>query len=143
MISNNADNPHQLWSCVNRTLHRKALVSLPAHHSINSLCNSFSRHFRDNIAIILASFQARASRCNIDYPVVQCLNKLHLLKLINWFHHPLISPENSLYVYAKSLSSHTNNSSNFQDNKFITKPAVFPSHFKHIQVNPLLKKPMT
>ena len=30
MISDNSDNPLQHWKCINRTLHRKASVSLPA-----------------------------------------------------------------------------------------------------------------
>ena len=70
MISNNSDNPRQLWNCINRTLHRKASVSLPAHDSTNSLCNSFSKHFKDKITQIHASFPVSASSCNIDFPVV-------------------------------------------------------------------------
>jgi len=48
MISNNSDNPCQLWNCI----------------------NSFSKHFKDKITQIHASFPFSASSCNIDFPVV-------------------------------------------------------------------------
>ena len=70
IISNNPDNPRQLWNCINRTLHRKASVSLPAHDSSKSLCNSFSKHFNDKIIQIHVSFPGYASSYNIDFPVV-------------------------------------------------------------------------
>ena len=70
MISNNSDNLRQLWNCINRILHRKTSLSLPAHDSANSLCNSFFKHFKDKITQINASFPGSASSCNIDFPVV-------------------------------------------------------------------------
>ena len=70
MISNNSDNHHQLWNSINRNLHRKASVSLPALDSTNSLYNSFSKHFMDKITQIHASFPVSTSSCNIDFPVL-------------------------------------------------------------------------
>ena len=63
MISNNSDNPRQLWNYINRTFHRKTSVSLPARDSTNSLDNSFYKHFKDNISDILSycRFQVEAS----------------------------------------------------------------------------------
>ena len=70
MVSNNYYNPRQLWNCINRTLHRKASGSLPAHNSTNSLCNSFSKYFKYTITQIHAAFPVSASSCNIYFPVV-------------------------------------------------------------------------
>ena len=99
MIANNSDNPRQLWNCINRTLHRnapsfrsaplwvvgrpflnhwisdsiqtsKASVSLPAHHSTNSLCNCFPKHFKDKITQIHPSFLVSPFSCNINFQVV-------------------------------------------------------------------------
>ena len=60
----------QLWKCINGALHRKAIVSLPAHNSTNSFSSSFLRYFMDKITNIRASFPGYASSCNIDFPVV-------------------------------------------------------------------------
>ena len=70
MISNSTDNLCQLSNCINRTLHRKASVSLPAHDSTNSLCNSLSKHFKDKLTEIHASFSGSISSCNVVFPVV-------------------------------------------------------------------------
>jgi len=93
MISNNSDNPHQLWNCINRTLNREASFSLPTHDSIYSLYNSFSRHFKDTINKIQASFPNPA------------------LVLILIFHHPctVLKPP-SLTEIAKPILSFLNKS---------------------------------
>ena len=86
-ISDNSDNPRQLWNCINRTLHRMASVSLPANNSTNSLCNSFPRHFKDKIPkfmllsqivipVIILIFQ-------LYITLAQCLKQHHLLKFLN------------------------------------------------------------
>ena len=65
-----SDNPRQLWNYINRTLYWKASVSLPVHDSTNSLCNSFSKTFKENITQIHASFPSSASSCNIHFQAV-------------------------------------------------------------------------
>jgi len=102
MISNNSDNPHQLWNCINRTLNRKASVSLPARDSTNSLWNSLSKHFKNKITQIHAPFPVSASSCNIDFPVV---------------HHPctLFKPA-SLTEDSKLILSSPNNSCELDPN---------------------------
>ena len=149
MISNNSDNPRQLWNCINRTLHREASVSLPARDSINSLCNSFSKHFKDNITEIHVSFPVSASIFNIDFPVIHhpctvfkpssltevsklilwSLNKSCQLDLIPTFLlksclHALIVPITKIINW--SLSSR-----------------VFPPHFKSPFLGNHLYQPMT
>ena len=70
ITSNNSDNPRQLWNCIHRVLHRKASISHSARDSTHSLCFYFSKHFKDKINQIHASFPVSASSCNIDFPVV-------------------------------------------------------------------------
>ena len=56
MVSNNAENPYELWNCLNKILHRVPAPSLPNHVSIKSLCNSFSGHFKKKISLIQSAF---------------------------------------------------------------------------------------
>ena len=57
-------------NCMERTLHRKASVSLPTRDSTNSLSNFIAKHFKDKITKIHTSFPSPASNFNIDFPVV-------------------------------------------------------------------------
>ena len=52
MVSNNAENPRQLWNCINEILHRVHAPTRPSHVSIKSLCDSFSGHFKNNISLM-------------------------------------------------------------------------------------------
>ena len=45
MVSSNSENSHQLRSCINKILHRRAAPSLPKHNSLCSLCDLFSGYF--------------------------------------------------------------------------------------------------
>ena len=56
MVSNNAENPCQLWNCMNKILHRVPAPSLPSHVSIKSLCDSFSSHFKNKTKMIQCAF---------------------------------------------------------------------------------------
>ena len=56
MVSNNAENPCQLWNCINKILHRVPAPSLPSHVSIKSLRDSFSSHFKNKICLISSAF---------------------------------------------------------------------------------------
>jgi len=146
MISNNSDNPRQLWNCINRTLHGNASVSLLAHDSTNSPWNSFSKHFKDNITQIHASFPDSASSCNIDFPVI---------------HHPCtVFKSTSLTEVSKLILSSRNKSCELDPiPTFLLNSClhtlivpitmiknsslsceVFPFNFKHAHVIPLLKK---
>ena len=95
-----------LVNCINRTLHRKASVSLPTHNSINSLCNSFSKPFKNKITQIPASCQVLLPVVILIFPLyitlAQCLNQHRLLEWLNWFYHPLIGPVNLILSLLKS-----------------------------------------
>ena len=96
MIFNNSDNSRQLWNYINSTLSRKASVSLPAYDSTISLCNSFSKYFKDKSTQIHASFPGCAFRCNIYFTVV---------------HHPcLVFKPVSLFEVSKLFLSSPNKS---------------------------------
>ena len=56
MVPNNAENPHQLWNCINYILHRAHAPSLPNHVSITSLRDLFSSHFMNKISMIQSAF---------------------------------------------------------------------------------------
>ena len=67
MISNNSENPPQLWNCINKILHRLPAPSLPKHASLKSLFDSFSGHFRDKVSLIHSTFSDHASNhVNVD-----------------------------------------------------------------------------
>jgi len=146
MISNNSDNPHQLWNCINRTLRRKASVSQPALDWTNSLCHSFSKHFKDKIAQIHASFPVSASSCNIDFPVVHhsCavfkpVSLTEVSKLIFSSSNktcelhpvPIFLLKSCLYTLIVPITQIINVSISY---------GVLPSYFKHAHVIPTLKK---
>ena len=61
MVSNNSATPKQLWKCLNKILHRRPAPSLPTHASVESLCNSFSSHFKDKISLIHSAFTDHTS----------------------------------------------------------------------------------
>jgi len=146
MISSTSENARQLWNCINKTLRRKASISLPAHDSTNSLYNSFYKHFNDKITQIHASFPVSASSCNIDFPVV---------------HHPCSVFTPALLTEVPKLIWSSPNKSCELDPipTFLLKYCLhrlivpltkiinlslsswmFPSHFKHVNVILLLKK---
>jgi len=142
MISNNSDNPHQLWNNITRTFYRKASVSLPAHDSTNY----FSKHFKDTITQIYASFPVFASSCNIDFPVVHhpCtvfkpawLNDVSILILSSPNKSCELDP-NPTFLIQSCL--HTLNVPITTVINWTLSSGVFPSHFKHGNVIPLLKK---
>ena len=72
--------------------------------------------------------------------LTQPLNQSHLLKFLVWFYHLLISPVNlipfllisCLHMLIFTISKIINLSLSSE---------MFPSHFKHAHINPLLKKP--
>ena len=86
MISNNSDNPRQLWNCITRIIHRKASVSL----------QFVSRDWRIRSPkfMLLSKHLPLVVRLNFQSCITHagCLNEPHVLKLINWFYHDLISP---------------------------------------------------
>ena len=55
-VSNNADNPRQLWNCLNIFCNIVPAPSLHNHISIKSFCDSFSRHFNKKISLIRSAF---------------------------------------------------------------------------------------
>ena len=60
IISNNSATPKQVWKCINQILHRRP-APLPTHASIDSLCNSFSSHFKEKISLIHSAFTYHTS----------------------------------------------------------------------------------
>ena len=52
LLSNNSDNPRQMWNSVNKFLHRDKSKPLPDHTSLDTLCSSFSKFFTDKITLI-------------------------------------------------------------------------------------------
>ena len=46
---NNAENTHQLWSCINKKFIDGPF--LPIHNSLHSLCDVFSSYFKDKITL--------------------------------------------------------------------------------------------
>ena len=49
LVSNYTENPHQLWNCINKILHRVPAPTLHSHVSIKCLCDSFSSHFKNSL----------------------------------------------------------------------------------------------
>ena len=56
MVSDNVERSRQLWNCINKILHRMPAPSLHNHVSIESLCDSFSSHFKNKISLIRSAF---------------------------------------------------------------------------------------
>ena len=86
MNSNNSDNPRQLQNSIDRTLHRKAYVSLSTHDSTNSLGNSFFQTFQrspkfmllsqDVLLVVILIFQ-------LYITLAHYLNQPYLITLLN------------------------------------------------------------
>ena len=67
MISNNSENPRQLWNYIKKIIHRWPVPSLPKHVSLKSLCDTFSSHFRDKVSLICSTFSDHPSNhANLD-----------------------------------------------------------------------------
>ena len=52
MVSNNAENPRQLWNCINNIINRVPAQILPSDVSTKSSCDSFSSHVKNKISLI-------------------------------------------------------------------------------------------
>jgi len=137
MISNNSDNPRHLWNSINRTLHRKASVSLRAHDSTTSLCKSFSRHFKDKITPNCVFSQVLLPVAILIFQLyitfAQCLNQPHILKLLKWFYHPPNKSYelDSIPVFLLASCFHTLIGLITQIINWSLISGVYPSHFKH------------
>ena len=71
MVANTSATPNELYKCINQILHRWPAPSLPTHASIESLCNSFSSHFKDKISLIYSAFTDHTSdTVNADSPQI-------------------------------------------------------------------------
>ena len=139
MISNNSDNPRQLWNCINRTLHRKASVSLPAHDSTNSLCNYFPKHFKDKISqflllVVVLIFQL-FNPCTVFKPAsITGVAKLILSspnRSCELYHIPTFLLKSCLHTLIVPITKIINLS---------ISSGVFPPHFKPAHVILLLTK---
>ena len=69
MFSNNAENLHQLWNCINTVLHKVPAETLPIHVSMKASCESFSSHFKSKISLIRSAFRNNTlNPVHVDYP---------------------------------------------------------------------------
>ena len=74
IVSNNIENPHQLWNCINKILHRVPTPTLPSHVSVKSLCDSFSSHLNNKIHLIRSAFPDHTlNPVQLAYPQVNSL----------------------------------------------------------------------
>ena len=142
MISNNSENPRQLWNCINKILHRLPAPSLPKHATLKPLCDSFSGNFRAKVSLVSCIF----SDVNVDPPQINSplaaftpATVYEVRKLI------MSSPNKSrdlgplpttlLKACLDALISPITNIINA-----LLCSGMFPDDFKQAHVSPLLKK---
>ena len=81
MMSNDSEIPHQIWSCVNNVLRRRAAPP-SKHTSLSYLYGVSSGYFSDNITLIQYSFPVQMlNKVNVKSPHRQSLYFLLLLQL--------------------------------------------------------------
>ena len=150
LISDFADQPKKLWSCLNSLLSRHAPTTLPSTDSTkpSTLASSFLDHFRDKITKLSASFPpmptfmpdplptpfppvlshfAPATTAEVQAAINKSSNSSCTLDVIPTF--LLKACLDSLLVPITSIVN------------LSLSESTFPSPYKHAIVRPLLKKP--
>ena len=147
MVSSNSENSHQLWSCINKILHRRAAPSLPKHNSLCSLCDLFSGYFKDKITRIQSSFPVHMlNKVEVQPPPISSLLSSFTPATAEEVRQIIMSSPNKfcdldpmptvlLKACIDTLLGTITNIVNVS-----LRTGIFPDDFKQAHVNPLLKK---
>ena len=147
MVSSNSENSHQLWSCINKILHRRAAPSLPKHNSLCSLCDLFSGYFKDKITRIQSSFPVHMlNKVEVQPPPISSLLSSFTPATAEEVRQIIMSSPNKfcdldpmptvlLKACIDTLLGTITNIVNMS-----LRTSIFPDDFKQAHVNPLLKK---
>ena len=147
MVSSNSENSRQLWSCINKILHRRAAPSLPKHNSLCSLCDLFSGYFKDKITRIQSSFPVHMlNKVEVQPPPISSLLSSFTPATAEEVRQIIMSSPNKfcdldpmptvlLKACIDTLLGTITNIVNVS-----LRTGIFPDDFKQAHVNPLLKK---
>ena len=148
LISSSISNPRQLWTNINRLLHRSTPLVLPSCDSLSTLSQSFAKFFSDKIHKLHTRFSSNHSSSSphtappftppsfSSFSPVNCEEVLNLLT-----HSPDTScdldpiPTSLLKQCSHVLLPTITNIINLS-----LSTGVFPDQFKSCSVHPMLKK---
>ena len=148
MIEQNKNKPRNLWSCINKILHRSQSSPLPDFSDLTSLSNNFGKYFIDKISKIRAILDSKAfSEVRVEpnyvapmFSSFTPLSEADVKKLIN------AAPNKSCdldpcptTIVKECVDQLTTPLMSIINNSLST--GVFPKQFKQAHVRPLLKKP--
>ena len=146
MASNNAENPCQLWNCLNKILHRVPALTLPSHVSIKSLCDSFSGHFMNKISLIRSTFPDHTlNPVQVNSPQVNSLLASFTAATVDEVRKIIMSSPNKscdLDPLPSTLLKACLDTLLYSITNIVNAslcPGLFHDYFKQGQVNPFLK----
>ena len=147
LLSNNSDNPRQMWNSVNKILHREKSKPLPDHTSLDTLCSSFSKFFTDKITLIRSNFDTNDHIHNFSKPP-------HVTNTMDQFTPTTTSEVRSIILKSTNASCDldrfpTRLLKHYIDDLIVPitaiinlsmRDGVVPHDFKQALVTPLIKK---
>ena len=147
LLSNNSDNPRQMWNSVNKILHREKSKPLPDHTSLDTLCSSFSKFFTDKITLIRSNFDTNDHIHNFSEPP-------HVANTMDQFTPTTTSEVRSIILKSTNASCDldpfpTRLLKHYIDDLIVPitaiinlsmRDGVVPHDFKQALVTPLIKK---